>query len=52
MLNKCQSSPLLPGATAPPEETSSGMRGTPALELKEFADPGWESHSLRSPVEG
>lgn len=46
ILNKCQSSPLLPGVTASPKESSSGMTGTPALELMEFADPGWESHCL------
>lgn len=37
----CQSSPLLPGVTVFPKESSAGMKGTPALELKEFADPGW-----------
>lgn len=33
--------------TASPEESSAGVTGIPALELKEFADPGWESHCLR-----
>lgn len=47
MLNKCQTSPLLPGVTASPEKSSAGATGTPALELKEFADPGWGSHCLR-----
>lgn len=33
--------------TASPEESSAGVTGIPALELKDFADPGWESHCLR-----
>lgn len=46
MLNKYRSSPLLPGVTASSKESPAGMTDTPALELKKFAGPGWESHCL------
>lgn len=49
MFNKCQSSPLLPGVTASPKESPTGVTGTPTPELLEFAHPGWEPHHFSLP---